>query len=350
MTAASQLVLSVRTSLTIAAFASGVVALLAAPVAAQGGGITTATPIGVFAKDDNLADLQLIPARTAIAAPMSVQAQAGGGMASTAITPMRQHDRGVVVVEKAVAANSTSRGSVVAGTTDSTELRNAQPSAHSLLLRLVPPRQEPLRGALVVKLTGLADAGARAGAAVDIGDDGSNEFTQLVDGRPHEQKFRINAAAGGVSVKITTSGLVQIGSQGRTGYALELAVEFVEDDPGCTFTPYGPSCGPRLVGSDEVVGRLHSFTFEQSGAFPSSPGVLMLGLRPAQGRIPGTQCALLVDPIVIVPFSSDAMGHAILKFGVLGPISGDVYAQGVSYTLLPGFRLETSQGLRVSCP
>ena len=349
MTAASQLAFSVRTSLTVAAFAGGVAALLASPVAAQGAGIATATPIGVFAKDDNLADLQFIPARTAITAPIAVQAQAGGGMASTAIAPMRQNDRGVVVVEKALAANASSRGSVVAGTTDSTELRNAQPSAHSLLLRLVAPRQEPLRGALVVKRSGLADAGARAGAAVDIGDDGSNEFTQLVDGRPHEQKFRINAAAG-VSVKITTSGLAQIGSQGRSGYMLELAVEFVEDDQGCTFTPYGPSCGPRLVGSDDVVGRLHSFTFEQSGAFPSSPGVLMLGLRAAQGRIPGTPCALLVDPIVVVPFSSDAMGHAVLKFGVLGPISGDIYAQGVSYMLLPGFRLETSQGLKVSCP
>lgn len=332
-----------RRSLTVLAAA----ALLAPLAVAQGASLTTATAVGAFAKDGT-GDLDTIAARTPITAPVAVQAGAGGGMASTAIAPMRTNPLAVVVAEDAVAANANARGSVVAGTTDATDPRNVQPAPHSILMQLLPARNEPLRGALVVRLGGQADGGARASAAVDIGDDGRSEFTETIGARPVEQKFRINTSAP-VSVRITTAGLAQVDGQGRSSYSFVLQVEFVGSETGCAFDSYGKSCGPRLSGQDDLGGRLHSFTFQQSGAFPSSPGALLLGVRPAQVAIPGTRCELLVAPVVAVPFSSDASGNAILQFGVPGPVSGDIRAQGVSFTLLPAFRLETSNGLHVGC-
>src|SRR5690606_11102704 len=99
---------------------------------AQSASLTTATAVGVFAKDAT-GDLDSIAARTPIAAPVKVQASAGGGMASTAIAPMRTNPLGIVVAEDAAAASMNARGSVLAGTTDATDPRNAQPAPHSLL-------------------------------------------------------------------------------------------------------------------------------------------------------------------------------------------------------------------------
>ena len=103
-----------------------------------------------------------------------------------------------------------------------------------------------------------------------------------------------------------------------------------------------------LDGKDDVVGNLHHVTISAAGAFPGSPGVLWLGGRPLDLPIPGTSCSLYLEPTVEIPFSSDALGNAILLLNVPAPLVGTAYLQSVSYTLLP-MRFRLSNGVKVVC-
>ncbi len=332
---------------------ASLLAILASAVPAQIGPVSptlhlsTETAVGVFAKDGPLVDVQIVAAGTPIPVPFALNAQAGGGQASTRATPQSPTTNlGVHIHEDGSAVRNSALSDPSAGTTSSPAASTQLSSPHAFLMDL----RGALQGKIVMHLTGDATSGARAWAAVDVGADGSIEFQQAVNGNAHRAEVGVSSPSG-VPVIIAMFGFADT-DPGRlgSGYRADLTVEFEPDMP-CAITQYGQGCGPVLDGSDTLRGNVHVFDFKVSGAFPNAPVAMVFGDRPIAVRIPGTNCPLLAFPLVLVNLRADANGDAQLGIKVAGPMSGAAYLQALPFRLsaVGGLEITSSNGLKVDC-
>lgn len=318
----------------------------AASLAAQGVTLATDSPYGVFARTSLAQDHKSIPALTILTSPVSIVATVVGADAATNLGPTAS---GVRIGEAGQTTLQTSTGRAQAGTTASVPPALIQQGPHSLLLRITNSRPSTLKGRLVLALDGNSSAGASAVLSIDVGNDNSIEYSQAVDGQPHNKELPVSIATSLVVKVVTDCSAERTAQQGRSSYALSANLEFVADPPPFVFAPYGQGCGDlQLSAQDTVVGKLHQLVVQQTGAFPASPGVLWFGAAPVNLTIPGSDCHLYTNPLIEIPFSSDATGKAVLFLPVASPVYGTAYMQGVSFMLLPP-RFKTSNGLKVTC-
>ncbi|MFQ5506907.1 MAG: hypothetical protein ACE5F1_19215, partial [Planctomycetota bacterium] len=163
---------------------------------------------------------------------------------------------------------------------------------------------------------------------VDIANDNRIEFQQKA-GAQVEKDFPATAGAGGFVVRIESdAGATAVGNNATAGYEAGLSVIFIPS-PGCSFTPYGTSCGPVLAGRTVSTPGGPIVILELSKAPPGSLVGAIIGTKARNTRIPGTNCFLLAELVLWFGFSTNQSGNATQVLGAGPPEPFRFYAQNL---------------------
>ncbi len=114
------------------------------------------------------------------------------------------------------------------------------------------------------------------------------------------------------------------------------------------FSPYGPSCGATLDGSD-TVGRGHNLSFTMDTQLANMPAALVFGLSKAAIPLPGGNCQLLVNNLVALSGMTDGNGQEIWNIPAPPSIEGTAFVQSLALDVV-GSQLHASNGLQVDFP
>ncbi len=114
----------------------------------------------------------------------------------------------------------------------------------------------------------------------------------------------------------------------------------------CALTPYGSPCGPRLEGTDAIVGGNHRIRLQVRSATPNAPLALALGAQTASLPLPSSPCLLLVQPFAFASLNADGAGNAELTIPIAGAAVGRFYSQALDWAT---GQILASNGLRVQC-
>jgi hypothetical protein len=311
------------------------------------GDLRTVAPYGNFAREGTGLDFKSWPAATILPAntPATLPAASGNGSAATTVT-WSVSPVGVSTCEVSEQGGGTASAPITAGTTDSPTVAALQQGAHEL--RLVLRGAPGLRGKIEAWASGIAGLGAIVTLALDIGDDSSIDFTVGTAngffGLGRQQWDRGLDASGILRLRIVTSADLRIPALWTATYKADIGVRFT---PGafCDIGPYGQSCGAVLVGYDDVAATGRKIGFQLIAGPASSSAVLVLGLQRVLIALPGTACQLLADPLVLIPFTTDATGSA--QQSLLAP-PGPLLANAQHVVVAP-WGLTSSNGLAIGC-
>lgn len=318
---------------------------LAGALAAQGPSLATQTSVGVFARTGARAQIDAIAPLTVITGAVRIHATAEAATASLGVGPGATPDSFVLSAGGTAGATTLVRGE--AGTTTSS--MNTVPTQGPVAFLL--SHRGPARR-IRVAMGGDSTGGGMASLAVDVGDDGSVEFRQAVDGSPHAFDF-VLGGAGATSAKLVVNAHAVLAANSlRAGYQLDAL--FSSEAPGeqpCQFTAYGQGCdGLGLGGTDRIVGQTHAIELNVRGAFPNGPVVLMFGERPLDVLIPGYRCSLYVNPLVSLPIQADAQGNLDNTFFIGPGLAGLTFIQAAALRVDNRvLLLKTSNGARMDC-
>lgn len=318
----------------------------ATAAAAQSPSLTTQTIVGVFARAGVQTQVESIPASTAITAATRIQAAVTGAASNLGVGPGARSQTFVLAASGQASANATTRGE--AGTTTQPANVPPPPGPVSFLLAW---RGDVRRVQLA--MGGNATDGGAASVAVDVGDDGSVEFRQSVDGSPHTFDFALGGLGAVVAKIVVNTHAQPQAAAPRAAYQLDVSIDTsAAGEQPCRFANYGQGCGGLgLGGSDRIVGLTHNIELNVRGGYPNLPVVLMFGERALNVPIPGfAPCLLLLNPLVTVPIQADQNGNMDNTF-IVGPgLEGQLLVQAlVLRRANNGFELKTSNGARMEC-
>lgn len=314
------------------------------------GDVSTLTPIGVYALQGNQTGFDAIAANVTISsAGASVTATVNNSNTfATTMIHFRQWPSGIVNVdltEQGAVTKGQNQSAASAGTSPSTNAGTFRPGPHSILLRL--RGRAGTRGLLEMWASGglSIPQGAVSGTyRVDVGNDGSVEYTGRVPGFSSQSFVVTIPTAGTLLIKLESIIKATQVTTGSTAYKMGASLRFTPT-PLCVGKRYGESCvGPNLTGVGRASGSDWLFELKFSGGTPGAAGLLVLGSRPLSVQIPGFQCPLLTDVLVAVPFRQDNVGGALWNFRISQAIDVDIRIQAAD---LPGAK--TSNGLHVVC-
>jgi hypothetical protein len=325
-------------------FLAGLVTIEA--LAAQAVTLEAATNVGVYARTGARTAVDVIPAGTFITEARTLEATTPAAEAALRIAPGSSvNNSGYRLIESAVVQQSGS-DPADAGTTAVGASDPPRQSAHAFVLRVLAPG---IGSRLTVTVGGMATAGAAAGLAVDVGNDGSIEWRQDVDGTRHVRTFEIGNVQ---AVRVIASGhaAVQTGAL-RSSYAMDASLNVSPGDVPCEMTPFGQGCGGATLGGfDRIISGVHYMTFEVAGAFPDRPIVFWFGDQAINFQIPGLDCFAYTLPAITLTFFADANGSFDNTFLFGFPLSGTTYVQAIPVTVVDNRLLvRTTNGLRVTC-
>jgi len=315
--------------------------------AAQAPSLTTQTTVGVFARSGAQEQVDSIPSRTPITAPVRIQATVLGASANLGVGPGPRPQTFVLSATGQATANATNRGE--AGST-------SQPTN-------VPPPQGPVSFLLgwsgpvrriQLAMDGNANDGGAASVAVDVGDDGSVEFRQAVDGSAHTFDFLLGGLGATTAKLVLSTHALPVPASPRAAYQLDVIVDTsAAGEPPCRFAAYGQGCdGLGLSGVDRIIGVTHNIELSVRGGYPNLPVVLMFAARAADFPVPGfPPCRLLVNPLVSVPIQADPNGNMDNTFLVGPGLEGLLFVQAlvVRRSTSNTLELKTSNGARMEC-
>lgn len=128
-----------------------------------------------------------------------------------------------------------------------------------------------------------------------------------------------------------------------------LGLPLVAQSARCVVTPYGRTCGPLLEGSVRLDGQDRRVTLSLANGYRNTFGFSVFGARSIETRIPGSDCYLLTDPVLLLPFATDARGAAQRTFSMPYEVSLLAFAQDVTFVRDPQGRLDfsSSNGVRM---
>ena len=293
--------------------------LLALPnaAAAQSVTISTAqTSYGVFADDGRgSVTQQTLAPNSPIQADEWLLAGGAAAAAATIVTPtgfttLRQ--LGVSLTEQ----GQTAGGGALAGTTTN----QRAPLPHSLLLTI----PAPVQGKLVAHYSGLSQGGAVAGIAVDVGDDGSVDWSATADAQYHVRELRL-ASTTALVVRVTTAGVCPGPTPSRYQHIAEV---YYHPSSTRTIDSYGRGCGPSLRVAE--FADLRGLDVIADGLHPQTTAVLVLGAQPLQIPLPGSSCVLWTRPAATLPVATDAIGSFWLKVPLPATLRGVAQLQALS--------------------
>lgn len=306
----------------------------ALPATAQGPtfAVTTTQPLGVFADAPQHApDVQVLPARSAVAPGFRLAAQSGRSSASFELAVAPTSARFTIRGRAASPQGPTHAGTCI----DPTPTQGPV----GLEVLLTTPVATACR--LVVELSGQSHTAqptdtSHATLAVRVGNSGGAWDTGRVT--PLRLDLGVTVDPTGVPVQIDMAGLL---AATDADYEATVALSLVAEP---TMTAYGQSCATltgRAFGSSLSL-QVHSGI--QRGA-----AALLFGTRPVQQPLPWSGCSLLVDPMVALGgyrTGIDGIANISLR---LPPGALDLHLQGVAFDPAGG-AVETTDGAIVVVP
>jgi hypothetical protein len=330
-----------------------VVSLLGAPILAQTATVrlATHTDVAVVAAAGGQSDHEVIAAGTAIPGVGTVSLRASvdpvGDPYAGFITIAYPQIGGlsVAVLERGY-ARGTARES--GGTSASLLAAGATTGPHEFLMTIAAAPGTP--GTLRISWNAQAELGATVSGAIDVGNDGSFEWTGGAGTRGAILPMTVGAQP--TAVRIVTDGAAAgTGSSADwVNYFADLFVRFDEDvATTCTFTGYGTSCGPTLAGSAQTVGTEHVVTMTMRNGFAGALALAFAGdQRLALGF--GGGCSLLCNATIATVVSIDATGTAQETYRLPYTTIGRAWFQMLPVTLQgQNLVITASNGVELDC-
>jgi hypothetical protein len=275
--------------------------LVAALPAQVTSSVRAGTDYGVVASQT----FAVIPNGTPTTRPTTVHASAPAAQAEATIKPL---PTGFRLVDAGSATRNLWAAGIAATAPDTT---NRGP--HDLLWTLGGQGA----GAIVLDLWAFGGLGTNEvlTCAVDVGDDGTIEF--LRRGPWFDRVELPVTVTGPLPIRVRTEGFaVPPYSGANSGYRLELTARFARVVVPVTFTPYGPSCGATLSGSESRTTIDHRLRFDVNNALPNAPVLLVIGGRRIAIPIGTSGCTLLTEPFAWQLVIAGATGAATLPLTV----------------------------------
>jgi hypothetical protein len=297
--------------------------LLSSIADAQSTVLTTESQVGVFCALGGVQRQASVPAGTPIDECARVEQRCwtlldSCGAASAALV---FGDR-IVLLESGSATVRVPPGGE-AGTA-----RTAALDSHSHVWTLPGARNGKL--AILHAANVISATDATVAVAVDLDADGSIEFWR-VGATVSSLEIAVQRPVG-LRVRITTFGHV-LSMLGTYDTSLELAwianggvppVRVFPSDTGLGL----PRCGPELWVRDEPANIEHRIELRLRDGSAGSNAILIVGVQPALIPVPGTSCFLETVPLLAVPAVIDAVGRAVWRASVPGPLrNADLFVQ-----------------------
>lgn len=173
---------------------------------------------------------------------------------------------------------------------------------HQTLMTLTSPK--PIKALLrVVWTTSGNNTSAIGAGSVDIGDDASYEFNGGATSRTADFPITIDSKG----LKISTSSYGRAAPYGTTRTAIYSGTIALQIIPPQTalFYKHGAACGPSLNGTN---GFEEFVTVTATNGVASGAGMLVLGISRTSLPLVGTNCLLLVNPLLTLPIGFDSNG------------------------------------------
>ena len=323
--------------------------ILVSTVCGQTAALRTNTAIGVYAQQGARVAFKAIPGATGIraGAGASVTATLNNTFTATLISFVtRSGTISASLGEQGGVAVARNEPAATAGTSPSPTARFT-PGPHSILLSITARAGS---AGLVEVWAGGGLSGRALGRigtySLDIGDNGSAEFKHPLIGN-YSDAIPVRIPASGVlRLKLESEVKATQAIPGGYLYKSALNIRF-RSAPLCLGVPFGQGCGPTLSGTSRQIGTDYLFDLRFKRGVPNSPGLLIVGDRRIDVAIPGVQCHLLVNPVLVVGFRSDGSGEQFWLFRFMQSTTFNVPLQAAD--LGGGRGPRASNGLRVLC-
>lgn len=233
-----------------------------------------------------------------------------------------------------------------AGTSGASTKVGSTAQPHAWLIRHAGKPGDSVRVHIRLR-SDLANSGTiTGGARVDVHNDSSVEFDELLDGKRFLSDHPAIIGSNGIlEVKVETRALLTSASTSASSYMMTLDVSF-EPIQGlvASFSPFGARCGADLYGISWCQNQQRFARLVMDNAAPNAPAFALFGMGRINISIPGTACSLLTTADVILPTRTDLVGRVITDLPPVAETSfHDLTIQFA--TLSPG-RLEFSKGVR----
>lgn len=148
-----------------------------------------------------------------------------------------------------------------------------------------------------------------------------------------------------LDLRVRSSGVAASSHIASAGYEGLIQIYVAPLRRSCTISPYGVGCaGSGIFSASETL--LGNVQLAAGPLFtpPNTPGLLLLGSKRISVPIPGTQCLLLTDPLIVIPFRTDASGSFRLVLSRSGPVTFNVQSALLRTTGIASFL-----AMNVSC-
>lgn len=235
------------------------------------------------------------------------------------------------------------------GTSASATANGANWGGHSLLATFTSPTA--IRGELQLSFRADTDTTGTVGAALDIGNDGTVEFSASSGG---SFTFPISLAANTPLVCRLTNQCEVTGTGNVNDFQYcwtELYFAFVEaQNTTCAFNNYGAGCGgATAAGADVTVGSQRVVTFVVNGAFPNMPVINAIGDQ--QLNVPLLAgCNLLCNAIDVSLMQADATGTAVESYTMPLTMAGRSFHQFLPIDIVGNtLVVRTTNGIDFAC-
>lgn len=320
-------------------------------------GLSTVSRAGVFAGRE----VRSLPADTPILRPIAMLVEGRRSRASLAISPA--HEAGVMGAHidwagTAQAADPATVDFAQAGTTG-----NGMPRLSEVTFRQMLHAGDAGQGTLVIEFKGVRRNRGTAGATVRIGD---REIRFVAQFEPNHRRRVVieglETGDRGLPVLITISGFA-IGTSAPGGFDAGISLRFTADarpPRACAVSPGQRSCpqGGLLRGAARFdlrtvssLGR-GSLALSLEGALPGAIGVTLLSRDGELGRIPFSDCPLLLRSMTGLVFRTDSDGNARTALripGVPGDLQFFVQQVTVKFGGNVGLQIASSNTIEVNC-
>jgi len=308
--------------------------------------VLTATDYSVVANDGTGEVLDGKPANTTLAFPFQLQASAGSKVWAkhkSEIVLSSPLGKGLRIREEGAAKSTTTTGIALAGTLDEVGPVHLEP--HTLIVGITGTTK-PSGVVTIVWNASATASNSFAKTSIDLNGDLTPEFEGDVGRGTVVKTFPVTATSAGYFFTVETSAGTDIEGIGHGAFQLDLTMYFREGTSGVTFTPYGPECAGKLVGSAGASNGRQEIRLNLTNAAKNAIGLTVVGNQAIDLSL-GT-CKLLVAPLLVLPFRTDAVGAASQEFSVRAGFPFAIKAQAVTLSVSgSALVVGSSNGLRI---
>ena len=331
-----------------------VLAVAAAPLAAQNLAMTcrTASPVGSLASAAGAAELDSRSAGRPIGAwpeGLSLHAARSASLeyasASTNVY-VAPGATSVVVQQRCFARGAP--GNLASTSASETPASLAAPGPISFAIEVLAGTPRP--GVLAVGWSAFADPHASIIATVDVGADGSIDWTSTVGPDLWTAPVWIGATPLPLLVTLDARASGTGDAQRFVDSVGDLTIGCLADSPStCVSSAFGASCAPSLFAAIRSTPEWHEMTMTLVGGPPDATVISIVGERPVAQMLPGG-CSLWTTPRAVRVVATNSTGTAVDIHRVPSTAVGSVYMQMLPFVVQSGaVVLTASNGVQVRC-